>query len=49
MVNHAALEEFDDVNGIIHWDRIESMLSDIPIPVLSIQFWEIFLFEFSSA
>ena len=45
MVNHAALEELDDVNEIIHWDRIESMLSDIPIPVLSIQFWEIFLFD----
>ena len=29
MVNHAALEELDDVNEIIHWDRIESMLSDI--------------------
>ena len=27
MVNHAALEELDDVNTLICWDRIESMLS----------------------
>ena len=29
MADHAALEELDGVNELIHWDRIESMLSDI--------------------
>jgi hypothetical protein len=29
MVDHAALEELDDVSSLIDWERIESMLSHI--------------------
>ncbi len=29
MADHTALEELDDINELIDWDRVESMLSDI--------------------
>ncbi|MDD7804392.1 MAG: transposase, partial [Endozoicomonas sp. (ex Botrylloides leachii)] len=29
IANHVALEELDDINELINWDRIESMLSGI--------------------